>query len=120
MAEEDIFLEHSIMSFPPSGVNIKLYEDGRVVAKEWGLEGEIQKEARVSPEQARSYADKLVQAGFFNFKDRYEPKDWILDGCHETTTLNYKGKSKTVNCENEHPPSAEFNKIIAELVGLVR
>ncbi len=113
MAEEKPLLEYQSFSLPPSlsEISIRLYEDGRVETRD--------KEKRISPEQVSAYADRLVQAGFFDFDDVYKSPFKMLDGSSESMTLNYQERSKTIVCKNRRPPSKEFGKVIAELEELV-
>lgn len=129
MPEEKIkpVLEYRADYFPCGGnLQIKLYADGKVKAttKKYDLQKkqhveEILKEIEINSQEVDNYAARLFNDGFFSLDNRYR-EAFILDGIHESLTLNYQKKSKTVKCENSHPSSEEFNKIITELVDLVK
>ena len=98
--------------------NIELYLDGKVniAVKEDGSSSLETKELKILPEKVKSYANRLVKEGFFDFEDRYKPfLSVVMDGWHDSTTLNYQGKSKTVKFENGYP-SREFGQIVSEIV----
>ena len=132
MGDKKPVLEYSATSFG-SGTRMLMYSDGRVevigvgfdysreLVDEKGLkyfediDGKVLNDFRISPDQVRSYAERLVQKGFFEFKARYI--DLCYDGVHESITLNYEGKLKTVVSQNR--AGSTFN-IISELEALVQ
>lgn len=118
MVPENMMLEYSIMGLPfPSGHKIRLYEGGKVEEVGIGIEkdGEILKELRVPPEQVQSYAERLIEANFFD----YQPSpSFVFDGLVETMTLNYQGRSRTINGGNQISPIL-FPGIVRELEALV-
>ena len=115
--QEEPILHYAVVGFPRSA-DIKLYEDGSVLINQGGLEGKTIA-ATVPPEQARSYVERMIRAGFLSLDDVYTPRDFVMDGSDEKITLNWNGASKTVECRNARPRSREFNQVIAEILGLV-
>ncbi len=123
MTQENMVLEYSIMGLPISnGSKIRLYEDGKVELVGIGIDfktgervdGKILKELEVPPEQIKSYAERLVEAIFFDYKPF---PSFILDGLIETMTLNYKGRLRTINSGNQSGPTL-FPSIARELEAL--
>ena len=108
----------------PNGSKIRLYEDGEVEVVGIGtdfetienIDGKILKGLRVSPEQVQSYAEKLVEANFFGYHPSYS---FVRDGLVETMTLNYQGKSRTIDSGNQMSPTL-FPSIVRELEELVK
>ena len=129
MTQEEFILEYAQVGLPNAeGSAIRLYEDGRVVLIDTKashlLEShdesnwEILQEISIPPEQVISYAEKLVQGGFYDLESEYQA--FILDGWQEWMTLNYKGQSKTVQCGNTRPRCRAYNRVIREINKLVK
>jgi hypothetical protein len=125
MSKEDLVLEYSIIGLPhPNGSKIRLFSTGRVEVVGIGMDfntmtdvnGKIIKNLRIPPEQVQSYAKRLVEANFFNYQ--HFPA-MMFDGLVETMTLNYLGKSRTIDSGNETHPSL-FPDIVQELEALVK
>ena len=120
--EKKPILEYEFKGLPvPNGKRIKIYGDGIVKIEIVGFniesgkyeDGKVLMEKVISSEEASSYAERLINSGFFELKEEYHGP--AFDGLRESMTLNYKGKTKTVSCQNIRTPSKEFNKIIKEL-----
>ena len=124
MAQENMVLEYSIMGLPtPNGHKIRLYEDGKVEEVGVGMDfkkmenvnGKILRETQVPPEQVQSYAERLVEANFFD----YHPfQSFVFDGLVETMTLNYQRRSRTIDSGNQTSRTL-FPEIVRELEALV-
>jgi hypothetical protein len=109
---------------------IDLYEDGTVKVQsiEWDECEEDEDDyedliynrtLKLTPEKIDGLIERIVQTGFFDMKRRYhDPR--VFDGIEETVTLNYKGKSNTVTCENSLPDlnRGEYDNCINDLRSL--
>ena len=97
MTQKNLILEYFTRSMPHlHEVRIRLYENGEVDVVEFLLMDEVdrEKKLKIPPEQVCSYAERLIQEGFFDFQDIYGPSSIIYDGIYESITLNYQGKFK--------------------------
>jgi len=124
MTQETPVLEYSSMGLPhPNGAIIKLYENGRVQVVGIGtdfrtgndVEGKILKQLQMPPERVRSFAERLVEKDFFGYEP---PFSCIFDGMVETMTLNYQGRSRTIDSGNQTSPVL-FPDVVRELESLV-
>ncbi len=117
-------LEYTVVGLPhPNGYKIRLYEDGKVEVVGIGIDsktdkkidGKILKELRVPPQQVQSYAERLIKSNFFVYQP---PLSHVFDGMIETMTLNYKGRSRTIDSGNQISCTL-FPGIVRELEVLV-
>jgi hypothetical protein len=119
MTKDNLVLEYSITVFlPPNETRIRLFEDGKVEVVGYGtkfMTEEVLKRLQLSPQQIQSYAQRLVENGFFDYTPS---RGYVLDGLVETITLNYQGREGTIKSGNRTSPSL-FPDIVRELKDLV-
>lgn len=125
IGQSNAILEYSILGMPGMRrQKIKVYDSGVIEVKEGSSRILVNdnpglRTLRIPGEQARSYVDRLVAAGFFNFDDHYRPVLPVFDGRHESMTVRSDVRTKTIKCENARPPTREFDEVVRELSEIV-
>lgn len=124
MTQENLVLEYSAVGLPiANGSTIRLYEDGKIEVIGIGsdlntgenVHGKTLKELRVSPEKIKSYAERLIEEGFYDYE---QFPSFVLDGLVETMTLNYKGRFKKIDSGNQIH-HVLFPEIVREIKALL-
>jgi|GEM_PF-4683176 len=138
-ARDDFLIQYNRVDYGPLYL-VQVYENDTACV-ELGWQGkEVKKNVSLPRGKSKELAERLVKAGFYKFQDAYHWEDTEdeemlaavtgkpydaskaltvstgFDGPSEGISLNWQGRSKTVECDRRRPNSPEFAAVLEDLL----